>query len=76
MYHKGPETGNRHKTLLRMASHFMRHGIPSDLAKVSLLHWNNNSLEKDEILRVTEQTYKAKYRYSCNLKRFLVYWYV
>ena len=65
MYHKGPQEGNRHKTLLRMASHFMRHGIPSDLAKVSLLHWNNNSLEKEEILRVVEQTYKAKYRYGC-----------
>lgn len=66
MFHKGPQEGNRHKTLLRVASHFMRHGIPSDLAKVSALYWNNKQLKDEEVLRIVEQTYKSKYRYGCN----------
>ena len=65
MISKGPAEGNRHKTVLRIASHFARHGIPSEITKVSLLHWNNNSLDEEEITRVVEQTYRGGYRYSC-----------
>jgi len=65
MLNKGPIEGNRHKTVLRIASHFARHGIPSESAKVSILHWNKNSLNPNEITRVVEQTYKGGYRYSC-----------
>jgi len=66
MFHEGPQQGQRHKTVLRMASHFMRNGIPSDIAKAGILLWNNNMLENEEIMRIVEQVYKNKYRYSCN----------
>ena len=65
MIKRGPEEGKRHKTVLRIASHFARHGIPSESAKAALLHWNKNSLEPEEITRVVEQTYRGGYRYSC-----------
>ena len=65
MIRKGPEKGKRHKTVLRIASHFARHGIPSEITKVSILHWNNNSLNNEEITRIIEQTYRGGYRYSC-----------
>ena len=65
MINKGPEKGSRHKTILRIASHFARNGIPSEIAKESLLHWNNNKLDSEEVIRVTEQTYKGGYRYGC-----------
>ena len=40
----GPQEGNRNQTLMRIASHCARHGIPSEYAKAMILHWNNNSL--------------------------------
>ena len=65
MINKGPEKGKRHKTVLRIASHFARNGIPSEITKVSLLHWNNNNLDQEEVTRIVEQTYRGGYRYSC-----------
>jgi len=64
----GPQAGSRNNTVLRIASHFRRHGIPSDFAKVSTLHWNQNSLEDDVIIDKVEQTYNRGYQYSCNDK--------
>ena len=37
MYNLGPQEGNRHKTLLRIVSHYRRHGISSKAAKAALL---------------------------------------
>jgi len=62
----GPTEGNRNMTSLRIASHFRRHGVPSEYAKVSTLHWNNNSLEPGQIIKNVEQTYERGYKYSCN----------
>ena len=64
----GPESGSRNNTILRIASHFRRHGIPSEYAKLSLLHWNQNSLEDSIVIDKTEQTYNRGYQYSCNDK--------
>ena len=66
MLNQGPKEGNRHKTLLRIASHYKRHGIPSEYAKVSCLHWNDNSMEKNKVIETVEATYNNNYRYGCN----------
>jgi len=65
MYRKGPTQGNRNNTVLRMASHFRRHGIPSDATKASLLHWNNNQLNPQIIIDKVEATYNHGYQYGC-----------
>jgi hypothetical protein len=65
MYRKGPTQGNRNNTLLRMASHFRRHGIPSDATKASLLHWNNNQLNPQIVIDKVEATYNHGYQYGC-----------
>lgn len=65
MYKKGPSQGNRNNTVLRMASHFRRHGIPSDATKASLLHWNNNQLDPQVIIDKVEATYNHGYQYGC-----------
>lgn len=66
MYNNGPQEGNRHHVLLRIASHFKRNGIPSEAAKAALLHWNNNSLEPSVVIEQTDSVYNASYRYGCN----------
>ena len=62
----GPQKGERNNTILRIASHFRRHGIPSEYAKVAMLHWNNNSLDENIVLQKTEYTYDRGYKFSCN----------
>ena len=68
MYNDGPLEGNRNNTILRMASHFRRNGIPSEATKAALLHWNNNQLEKNIIIEKVEATYNGGYAYSCHDK--------
>ena len=65
MLNKGPQEGNRHLTAMRIASHFKRHGIPSHYAKVSMLHWNNNSMNDNSINELVENVYNRNYRYGC-----------
>jgi len=65
MLNKGPASGNRHLTALRIASHYKRHGIPSHYAKVSLLHWNNKSLDENHINELVENVYNRNYQYGC-----------
>ena len=65
MYKLGPEEGSRNNTLMRIASHFFRHGIPSEAAKASLLHWNNGQLRNDVIIKKVEDTYRGGYKYGC-----------
>ena len=66
MYKLGPEEGSRNNTLMRIASHFFRHGIISEATKAALLHWNNNQLENSVIIKKVEDTYKGGYKYGCN----------
>ena len=66
MLMKGPREGGRAKTALRIASHFRRHGIPSDFAKLSLLHWNNKSLNDHKIVDIVENTYNYGYQHACS----------
>ena len=65
MYKLGPEEGSRNNTLMRIASHFFRHGIPSEAAKAALLHWNNNQLQDSVIIKKVEDTYSGGYKYGC-----------
>ena len=64
----GPQPGSRNNIAMRIASHFRRHGIPSEFAKVSLQHWNNDSLEDGVLMNKIEQTYNKGYQYSCQDK--------
>ena len=65
MLRNGPVEGSRHNTILRMASYFKRNGVPSEYAKVALLHWNNNTLNEQKIIEKTESVYNGNYTYSC-----------
>ena len=65
LFREGPIQGRRHKTILRLASHFRRNGFPSEIAKAAILHWNNNQMSEDKVLGVVESTYNGGYRYSC-----------
>ena len=65
MLRNGPMEGSRHNTALRIASHFKRHGIPSEYAKVALLHWNNNTLNEQQMIEKTESVYNGNYNYGC-----------
>ena len=65
LFREGPIQGRRHKTILRLASHFRRNGFPSEIAKASILHWNDNSMATDKVISVVESTYNGGYRYSC-----------
>ena len=66
MYNDGPQEGSRHTTLLRIVSHFRRHGVPSSAAKAALLDWNNSSLNEQEITNQVEYAYNKGYKYGCN----------
>lgn len=65
MYKLGPKEGSRNNTLMRIASHFFRHGIISEATKAALIHWNNNQLEDAVIIKKVEDTYKGGYKYGC-----------
>ena len=65
MYDNGPDEGTRNNTMMRIASHFFRHGIPSKAAKAALLEWNNGQLEDQLIIKKVEDTYRGGYKYGC-----------
>ena len=65
MLNIGPQEGSRHKTLLRIVSHFRRHGIPSTATKAALKEWNNGSLNEMEISAQVEYAYNKGYKYGC-----------
>ena len=65
MYKNGPEEGSRNNTMMRIASHFFRHGIPSAAAKAALLEWNGGQLRSDVIIKKVEDTYRGGYKYGC-----------
>ncbi len=73
MLRNGPCEGSRHNTLLRIASYLKRNGIPSEYAKVALLHWNQNTLNEQSIIEKTESVYNGNYTYGCHdvlMKKF------
>ena len=65
LFKQGPVSGRRHKTILRLASHFRRHGFPSEVAKAAILNWNDNSLDIENVVTVVDNAYNGGYRYSC-----------
>ena len=65
MYENGPSEGSRNNTMMRIASHFFRHGIPSRAAKAALLEWNDGQLEDQLIIKKLEDTYRGGYKYGC-----------
>tara|TARA_R100001443_G_C3363400_1_gene179546 strand:- start:7242 stop:9020 length:1779 start_codon:yes stop_codon:yes gene_type:complete len=65
MLTNGPQEGCRNQTLIRIASHFFRHGIPSEYAKTAILHWNNNSLNENSVIEKVEYVYNRGYRFGC-----------
>ena len=65
MLTNGPQEGTRNQTLIRIASHFYRHGIPSEYAKTAILHWNNNSLNENSVIEKVEYVYNRGYRFGC-----------
>ena len=65
MLTNGPQEGSRNQTLIRIASHFYRHGIPSEYAKTAILHWNNNSLNENSVVEKVEYVYNRGYRFGC-----------
>ena len=66
IYNDGPTSGSRNHTLLRIASHFRRNGIPSDATKAALLHWNDNQLNPQVVIDKVESTYNYGYKYGCH----------
>jgi|TARA_Y100000296_G_scaffold87314_1_gene132040 hypothetical protein len=66
MYALGPQEGSRHDTMMRIASHFRRNGIPSDATKAAILSWNNNSMAEATVLGNIEDVYNAGYQYGCH----------
>jgi|TARA_Y100000310_G_scaffold228786_1_gene231096 sugar-specific transcriptional regulator TrmB len=66
IYREGPREGTRNHAVLRFASHYLRHGIPSEAAKAAILNWNNDSLDEQGVLQKIEDTYNRGYRYGCN----------
>ena len=65
MYKLGPTEGTRNNTMMRIASHFFRHGIPSAAAKAALLEWNGGQLRDEIIIKKVEDTYRGGYKYGC-----------
>jgi energy-coupling factor transporter ATP-binding protein EcfA2 len=65
LYKRGPSNGSRNNTIMRIASHFRRNGIPSAATKAALLHWNNNQLDPQIVIEKTESTYNYGYKYGC-----------
>ena len=66
MLRQGAKQGNRHVTAMRIISHFKRHGIPSHYAKVCMLHWNNKSMNENQIMEMVENVYNRNYKYGCH----------
>jgi hypothetical protein len=65
LYKRGPVSGTRNNTILRLAGHFRRNGITSEATKAALLHWNDNQLNPQIIIDKVEATYNYGYKYGC-----------
>jgi len=65
MYNIGPQEGTRHNTMLRIVSHFRRHGLPSSAAKAAMIEWNDGQLQEQEVIDQVEYSYNKGYKYGC-----------
>ena len=68
LYAEGAVEGSRHHKLLRLISHFKRHGIPTQATKSAMLHWNAGSLKDREVIFQVEDIYRRNLRYGCQDK--------
>jgi len=69
LWKRGPQTGERHQTILRLTSHFRRHGFPVDAAISAIGKWlqsNDNGFADKELQNIIEYGYNKSYIYSCN----------
>ena len=69
LYELGPREGSRNNTVMRIASHCKRQGMPEDFTIAGLLFWNsktNQSLDDRVIIDKVHQVYNKPYRYGCN----------
>ena len=79
---RGPVDGSRHETILRIASHFKKNGIPCNLTVAAMQAWfkqgNHTALDpsrsnEEAIEYYVKYAYRKPYRYGCNdtfLKKF------
>lgn len=68
MWQAGPQDGTRNNVVLRLASHFRRSGLPSEVAKIAILAWNNKSLDETIVQEKIEYVYNKGYKFSCSDK--------
>jgi len=73
IFNQGPVKGNRHKTVMVLASWMRRAGIAQELAGWMLVHWlraeiadPNDRMNTAEVLRPANQVYEKPYHYWCN----------
>jgi hypothetical protein len=67
MYNEGPQTGQRHITILRMVSYYRRHGLPQRAVHSIIDGWVP-SLENKERDNIVASCYAGGYRYGCQDK--------
>jgi KaiC/GvpD/RAD55 family RecA-like ATPase len=60
-----PKEGERHNTLLRLASHFRRQGYDKNVTFNVLHGWVGRSYNANEIDKIIEDIYKWEHFYSC-----------
>uniref|UniRef100_A0A6M3K6N5 Putative helicase n=1 Tax=viral metagenome TaxID=1070528 RepID=A0A6M3K6N5_9ZZZZ len=68
LWKRGPKTGERHQTVLRLTSHFRRHGFPVDAAISAILGWiklNDEDFTEKEVEQIITYGYNKAYLYSC-----------
>ena len=67
MYNDHPNEGTRHNTLMRIVSHFRRHGIPLDATIAAMREWNKKgeSIKDSELATSINDVYTRGYQYGC-----------
>ena len=69
IYGSNPIKGKRHVSVLVLASHFRRHGIPFEATYNALWQWlqkNPDGFPEEEFRSIVEKVYQVGYTYSCN----------
>ena len=73
IYNNGPQKGNRHKTILVLASWMRRAGMAQILSGKMLVDWleadikdPSNRMTANEVIKCVNQVYEKPYHYWCN----------
>ncbi len=67
MYYNGAQEGQRHQTVLRMASALKRSGIPLETTRAHIANWDSTFAGKEEVDRILQTVYGWTHDgYSCN----------